>query len=133
MTDVEGLTPLTLRTHALATLGTVEERTARVFTELEAESESSGLRLLATLLELRDIAREEQRWVDAVFREHVLDDQAMRTLQGYKIIFAGIEYCTSGAAAWGDTDRGNAEAGRSGELTAQLLELRPDLEALPDE
>lgn len=103
---------------------------------MAAERGEVPLRLLSRSLELRDLAKEEQRWIDSIERATQLDDGQLDVLQLYKARWAQLEVSTGMAIAYVGTDREEGDeaswwANRAGATIGDLVAMAPSLGTLP--
>jgi len=122
-----------VRARAVASLQRFSERGQRV---LQAQAAGAKpLRILATAIELRDLSREEERWIDDVVASNALSPTQIDVLLFYKAHLVQIETTTEMAIAFVSSDKENEDgvwwARRSGELIGETIALAPTLVGLP--
>lgn len=124
-----------IRARAVASLHRFAERGQRV---LQAQAAGvKPLRVLASAMELRDLSREEERWIDEVLASNPLSPPQIEVLLFYKAHLVQIETTTEMAIAYVGSDKENETgvwwARRSGELIGETIALAPTLVTLPSE
>ena len=125
--------PLSPRAHVLAALDRIAERALKVLDRVD--DPDAGIDQLATVLELRDLAREEQRWVDSLFRDETPEEAHRQVLIIFKVVMSQIEAASMNAIALAGSNR-QAEsawwATRAGELAAKAMSVATGAFGLPD-
>jgi hypothetical protein len=125
--------PMSMRTNVLSSLQRITERAQRFL----AAPDDTPLRRLGIALELRDLSRSEQQWVDALLRDETPEQGVIDLLHLYKSRLAVLEATTMIAMAYVGSDReDDDEAGwwahRAGEVIMEVASLAPALMELPD-
>lgn len=124
-----------IRARAVASLQRFSERGQRV---LRAQATGAKpLHLLAVAIELRDLSRDEERWIDEVLASHQLSPAQIDVLLFYKAHLVQIETTTEMAIAFVSSDKEDEDgvwwARRAGELIGETIALAPTFIELPSE
>jgi hypothetical protein len=131
---LEGLAPGSSKARILTTMLRMAERGERAL-RLRAPG-IPPLRLIAAMIELRDLAREEQAWIDGLLARQRLAEQETDPLLFYKAHLVQLETATDISVAYIGSDReGGEEANwwtlRAAHLLIEVLALAPMLAAAP--
>jgi hypothetical protein len=121
----------------LVSLQRVADQARAIYERVQA----GGLPLhnLAAILQIRDLARGEQRWIDEWLREADLDQSTLDAIHYYKVRLAQVEAVQMMAIAYVGTDReadpdtGAWWAHQAGATTAGLMEVLPVAMELPED
>lgn len=129
--------PLSQRARVLTSLQRFAERAKRAL-DLRGQSGVPGFRMVATMLEVRDMVRAEQSWVDALVREEAFSREHQDLLDMYKMLLAVVESTTMVSVGYIGSDKeASAEAGwwakRAGAVLMETLSIVPALMALPED
>lgn len=109
--------------------------------EFMDRSDASGSSLfnMAVAMELRDLAREEQRWVDDQIDTSSFDDSALTGLYYYKLKLARIEGATTVALGYvgteleGDEKTGGWWARNAGQALAEIADVSSAALLIPED
>lgn len=121
----------------LTSLQRFAERAKRV-QDVQGQSGVPGFRMVATMLEVRDMVRAEQSWVDSLVREEEFTRDHQDLLDMYKMLLAVVESTTILSVGYIGSDKeGSPEAGwwarRAGVVLMETLAIVPAIMALPED
>lgn len=121
------------RRHVLETILEMTQRTSEITTMNEAGV--NPLEMLDVMLSVRDLAREEQQWVNTVAPEVSGESDARYALRFYRVHLAQVEASSNLSIAYVGSDREESEeagwwAQWAGQLVMRTLALAPRLMAL---
>lgn len=129
--------PMSQRARVFTSLQRFAERAVRV-QEAARAMDGPGFRMVAPILELRDMARTEQSWVDALLRDEEFSQDHTDRLLLYKMMLAVVESTTIMAVAYIGSDREDSEdatwwSHNAGVVMAKTLAVVPQMLALPED
>lgn len=128
--------PMSQRARVLTSMQRFVERGQRVLQSRERRE--PPLRQVAVVLELRDMARTEQTWIDSLMREEVFGDDHRDVLHFYKAHLAQVEATSMMSVAYIDTDKETTEeagwwAETAGAQVVKTIALVEHLIGLPEQ
>jgi hypothetical protein len=127
--------PGSIRARGVASLQRFSERGQRLLRVQAAGAKP--LRVLAAGIELRDLAREEERWIEQVLASHSLSSTQVDVLLFYKAHLVQIGITTEMAIAYVGSEREEPDglwwAQRAGALIGDTIGLAPMLIELPSD
>ncbi|MDP3984721.1 MAG: hypothetical protein Q8Q52_06950 [Acidimicrobiia bacterium] len=128
--------PLSQRARVLTSLQRFAERAIRATSSVA--NDEPGYRRVSQMLEVREMVRREQAWIDSLLKDEIFEPAHEDLLLLYKMMLAVTESTTVVAVGFIGSDKeGSAEgrwwAFRAGEVLAQTLGLVPELMALPED
>lgn len=129
--------PMSQRARVLTSLQRFAERAQRTF-DVRNQPTVPGFRLVAGMLEVRDMVRQEQAWIDSLLRDEEFSRDHEDLLLAYKMMLAVVESTTIISVGYiGSEKEDSDEAGwwgrRAGAVLMQTLALVPSLNELPED